>query len=66
MIPAWPATSLLTKGADPELPASWNVGPPLAVPAKLYATWAGRRLFEPGYERECGFDGANFSCRSKR
>jgi feruloyl esterase len=66
MIPAWPATSLLTKGADPELPVSWNVGPPLAVPAKLYATWAGRRLFEPGYERECGFDGANFSCRSKR
>ena len=65
MIAAWPATSVLTKGADPELPASWNVGPPLVVPPKLYATWAGARLFRPGYEQECGFDGAKFSCSSK-
>ena len=48
------------------LPASWNVGPPLVVPPKVYATWAGARLFRPGYEQECGFDGAKFSCRSAR
>jgi feruloyl esterase len=65
-IAAWPATSVLTKGADPDLPASWHAGPPLAVPAKLYATWAGARLFQPGYGKECGFDGAKFSCRAKR
>jgi hypothetical protein len=65
-IAAWPATSVLTKGEDPELPASWNAGPLLTVPAKLYATWAGARLFKPGYEKECGFDGAKFSCRSAR
>jgi len=65
-IAAWPATSVLTKGADPELPASWHEGPPLVVPAKLYATWAGGRLFAPGYQRECGFDGAKFSCRDTR
>ncbi len=65
-IAAWPSTSVLTKGADPDLPASWHEGPPLVVPAKLYATWAGARLFVPGYEKECGFDGATFSCRSKR
>jgi feruloyl esterase len=65
-IAAWPATSVLTKGADPDLPASWHEGPPLVVPAKLYATWAGGRLFAPGYQRECAFDGAKFSCRDKR
>ena len=65
-IAAWPATSVLTKGADPDLPASWHEGPPLVLPAKLYATWAGARLFKPGYERECGFDGATFSCRAAR
>jgi len=65
-IAAWPATSVLTRGADADLPASWHTGPPLEVPAKLYSSWAGARLFEPGYERECGFDGAKFSCRNKR
>lgn len=65
-IAAWPATSVLTKGADPDLPASWHEGPPLVVPAKLYATWAGARLFVPGYEKECGFQGATFSCRPRR
>lgn len=65
-IAAWPATSVLTKGADPDLPTSWHEGPPLVVPAKLYATWAGARLFVPGYEKECGFQGATFSCRAKR
>ena len=66
MIAAWPATSVLTRGADADLPGSWHTGPPLEVPVKLYASWAGARLFEPGYERECGFDGAKFSCRDKR
>jgi feruloyl esterase len=65
-IAAWPATSVLTKGADPDLPASWHEGPPLVVPEKVYATWASARLFQSGYEKECGFDGAKFSCRNKR
>jgi Tannase and feruloyl esterase len=63
---AWPTTSVLSRGQDPERPASWRPGPPLAVPAKLYATWAGARLFVSGYEQECGFDGPTFACRAKR
>jgi feruloyl esterase len=65
MVAAWPATSVLTRGDDPDLPGSWHTGPPLDVPAKLYSTWAGARLFKPRYQRECGFDGDKFSCRDK-
>ncbi len=63
---AWPATSVLATRADPERPASWRAGPPLPVTGKLYQTWAGAALFEPGYEQECGFDGSSFACRPKR
>lgn len=63
---AFPATSVIESGSDLGLAASWHAGPPLAVPPKLYTSWAGARLFEPGYQRECGFDGATFACRAKR
>jgi Tannase and feruloyl esterase len=63
---AFPATSLLQAGMDSGLPASWRAGPPMTVPSKLYASWAGARLFEPGYQRVCGFDGSTFACRAKR
>lgn len=62
----FPATSALRSGADPELPASWQPGPPALVPAKLYKAWAGAKLFEPGYEKECGFESPNFACRPAR
>jgi Tannase and feruloyl esterase len=63
---AWPATSVLVAGEDAERPASWREGPQLSVSAKLYQTWAGARLFEPGYQQECGFDGRSFTCWPKR
>jgi hypothetical protein len=62
----FPATSVLRAGADAERPASWQPGPPVQVSAKLYQTWAGARLFEPGYEQECGFDGSTFVRSPKR
>jgi feruloyl esterase len=62
----FPATSTLKPGADPELPASWQPGPPIKVPAKLYQSWVGAKLFTSGYQQECGFDGPNFVCRPKR
>ena len=65
-IQAWPATTMVVPGADPERPSSWRAGPPFAVPSRLYASWAGARLFEPGYRRECGFDGLTFTCRPAR
>lgn len=63
---AWPASSLLQAGADPERPTSWRPGPPSPVAAPLYREWTGARLFEPGYEQECGFDGPTFVCRPRR
>jgi feruloyl esterase len=63
---AWPATSALAAGEDAERPASWRDGPPIAAPPALYKTWAGARLFEPGYQQECRFDGSTFVCRPRR
>ena len=63
---AFPATSAMEPGMDPGLPTSWRAGPPLAVPLKLYATWAGARLFDSGHRQECGFDGSTFICKAAR
>lgn len=61
----WPATSVLRSGEDPERPASWRPGPPLPLTPKLYQAWAGARLFDPGYQQECGFEGPTFVCRPR-
>jgi feruloyl esterase len=62
---AYPATSALASGADPDHPASWHAGPPISVPAKLYSNWAGASLFKPGYEQECGFQAQTFTCHPR-
>ena len=61
---AFPATSALVPGMNPELPTSWRAGPSLPVPPKLYAGWAGARLFDAGSRQECGFDGPTFTCKA--
>jgi hypothetical protein len=63
---AFPATSVLAAGADPNNPSAWHAGSPLAVPTKLYASWAGAELFKPGYEQQCGFVGQTFVCKPTR
>ena len=63
---AFPATSALQPGMDAELPTSWRAGRPLELPPKLYAQWAGARLFESGFQQECEFNGPTFTCHTKR
>jgi feruloyl esterase len=63
---AFPATSVLATGADPNNPSAWHAGAQLTVPAKLYANWAGAELFKPGYKQQCGFTGQSFTCQPSR
>jgi hypothetical protein len=63
---AWPATARLRAGADPDRPDGWERAEPATVPPKLYDAWLGAGFFEPGYERECGFDGERFACGPRR
>lgn len=63
MIFAWPDSSALKRGADPNLPASWVLAPPKAVLPPLYSSWYGADFYRPHYEQDCGFDGQTFACR---
>jgi hypothetical protein len=52
--------------ADPDRPESWERVEYATAPQKLYVGWLGAPFFEPGYERECGFDGERFACSPRR
>lgn len=62
---SFPSRSLLRRGANPNLPASWARGPALPLP-RLDQDWAGADFYRPGFQRDCGFDGEHYVCKPAR
>jgi hypothetical protein len=59
---AFPSIGHLKAGADPDRPSNWVQRKPNFVPSRIYAKWLGADFFNPGFHRECGFDGEHYQC----
>lgn len=59
----FPFLSELKPGGNINTPGDWQRGRPIVISDTRYKDWAGADFFQPGFQRDCGFEGFDFVCR---